>query len=218
MIYALAHLTAHAPKATPAQRETGQRPLQEGDALGIFYDRPSSRIGCSRFANNSPTNPGDMTLRAVSHQYMRSSLQRVSKARMARGPGTPPLRHSSLAGSRAPHQTHGRCRRSRCDSGVRRDPALFTRVCRGRLYPHAETISLEQKVWSRTSFARKRWHDSRIQWVAFLPSLIHCSAVRLAVHPVAAQGHPAGVRVLRRQKTPPSTGGVFTLCCPSAVR
>src|SRR5712664_4595856 len=30
---------------------------------------------------------------------------------------------------------------------------------------------------NRTSLARKRWHESRVQWVASLPSLIHCSAV-----------------------------------------
>jgi hypothetical protein len=29
----------------------------------------------------------------------------------------------------------------------------------------------------RTSFARNRWQESRVQWVASLPSLIHCSAV-----------------------------------------
>ena len=30
---------------------------------------------------------------------------------------------------------------------------------------------------NRTSFAWNRWHDSRAQCVACLPSLIHCSAV-----------------------------------------
>ena len=30
---------------------------------------------------------------------------------------------------------------------------------------------------NRTSLARKRWQESRVQWVAALPSLIHCSAV-----------------------------------------
>ena len=30
---------------------------------------------------------------------------------------------------------------------------------------------------SRASLARERWHESRVQWVASLPSLIHCSAV-----------------------------------------
>ena len=39
-----------------------------------------------------------------------------------------------------------------------------------RLY--ASTLS-----WRRTSLARNRWHDSRVQCAACLPSLIHCSAV-----------------------------------------
>src|SRR5262245_51752374 len=29
---------------------------------------------------------------------------------------------------------------------------------------------------NRTSLARNRWQESRVQWVAVLPSLIHCSA------------------------------------------
>jgi len=30
---------------------------------------------------------------------------------------------------------------------------------------------------NRTSVARNRWQESRVQWVAALPSLIHCSTV-----------------------------------------
>ena len=31
---------------------------------------------------------------------------------------------------------------------------------------------------NRTSLARNRWQESRVQWVASLPSLIHCSQCR----------------------------------------
>ncbi len=40
----------------------------------------------------------------------------------------------------------------------------------------AEVVGDDPKS-NRTSLARKRWHESRVQWVASLPSLIHCSAV-----------------------------------------
>jgi hypothetical protein len=50
-----------------------------------------------------------------------------------------------------------------------------------RLY--ASTLSC-----NRTSFARKRWHDSRVQCAAYLPSLIHGSAVPRLVYNGACRG------------------------------
>ena len=41
----------------------------------------------------------------------------------------------------------------------------------------AQVVGPGHSVAGRTSFARNRWHDSRVQWVACLPSLIHGSAV-----------------------------------------
>ena len=40
----------------------------------------------------------------------------------------------------------------------------------------AEVIGDDPEEY-RTSLARNRWQESRVQWVASLPSLIHCSAV-----------------------------------------